>query len=261
MELTREYAREKLLEARKLIKENGKLEIIYMRVSTKNKGQQEGDQLKDIITTFDIDPEKCLIIEAKESAFKIEKQKKRLVNIIPIINKKFSDVSKIVYVWDLDRLFRRWKVQGEFIKECTKYKCHVISYRQKFLFQMKDQVKNGLGEVLYDFFLDIFGWMNEEESRKKRDRVIKSLTKKDGVTYTNNNNIFGRRIVKSISKRGNKTYCTLEEVEKIEKVIIKLFNKDKTYEFIRRFVQERTGIKLSQGFIHKTKVKFKYLLK
>ena len=78
-----EIEKQKILnQASELIEEYERLDIIYIRVSTNDKGQDEEDQLPHIINTFNLDKDRCIIIQSKESAYQKTKQKTRDFQII-----------------------------------------------------------------------------------------------------------------------------------------------------------------------------------
>lgn len=237
--------------AKSLIDKYGTLKIIYLRVSTKTSGQNEDDQLPSILKCFDLKEKECLIIKAKESAYQEKKQKFRILNVIPKINEKYPDAEKILYLWDLDRLYRNQDRQVNFIRESFAKNCIVLSYRQKWLYKLREV--GGFGRAMYNFLIEIFGWMAEEESKKKADRLLKSLTiDEDGKFYTNRGNLFGKKY-----KTGSgKNITDAKYIKNLELSIIKLITEGMTYVNIKDKVFEKTNVRISVGSI--TNIKTRY---
>lgn len=243
--------------AESLIEKYGRLDMIYLRVSTDGKGQQEEDQLPDIINTFNLKKEECLIVRAKESAFKEEKQEKRDFKIFFKLIEKFKDIDKTLYLWDLDRIYRNQKRQAQFICYfADRNNCKVLSFRQKFLHQFKDMQNKNLGRMMYNFMIELFGYMAEEESKKKSDRVKKSLSIKNGRTYSNKGNLYGRKLLKEI-RNGKKIYYTDKQLDVIEAAIIKRIKEKVSYSKIIQQLYDIKQIKISKGYI--TNIKNKLL--
>lgn len=246
-----------IIKARELIEEVGHLDIVYLRVSTNDKGQEEKDQLPDIINSFSLIEKNCLIIEAKESAYQESKQERRILNTIirPLIElEEFENVNKSVYIWDLDRLYRNQERQIEFIMNINKNNCIVLSYRQKFLRQLKE-AHNGIGKAMYNFMIEVLAWQAEDESKKKADRLKKSLKTKDNRTYSNKNNLYGRKLIKSINQNGVKIYYSHKELDIIENIIKKLLSQGRSYQTIQQMFIDKKNIKISIGYIYNVKKK------
>lgn len=236
-----------------LIEQYKKLDIIYVRVSTKGKEQEETDQIEPICQEFNLDKEKCLVIEAKESAYQIKKQKNRRLNIIPEICKLYPEYDKSLYLWDLSRLYRRRDMQYDFIKENKKYyNLLVYSKRQNFLVELSKK-KDNMSSFMYDVMLMTFGYIAEEESKTKSDNVKKSYHRKDNRVYTNKNRLVGRKL-KSVD--GRKLKLSAEQLDKIENFIIKMINKGKTYAEIINYFAVKHKIKISLGYISNIKKKY-----
>lgn len=238
---------EYLQQAKELLERLNKLDIIYLRVSTKDKGQQEEDQLPDILHTFNLKSNDCLIIVAKESAYQEDKQKKRVLNDIKEIFKEFEDEDKILYVWDLDRIYRNPEWQLEFFRFVDKYNGIVLSYRQKFLHQLKDMGK--FGKSMYRFMIDILASLSQEESEKKADRLKKSRKIKNGRLYTNKNNLVGRKLKTLDGKPIKKA----EALDKIENYTAKCIIHNTYDETIKKLAEK--NVKISVGYIVKLKKK------
>jgi len=137
------------------------MKAIYLRTSTEE--QNPENQLKD-----------CLIIAGKDSKVFEEKQsawKEKERPIFESIKKEIqSGKIKELYVWDLDRIFRNRKKLIEFFNYCKIYKCRINSFRQQWLNEF-NKIPDPFNEIMFNLMLEIMGWMAEEESKKKSERV------------------------------------------------------------------------------------------
>lgn len=247
LELKEQYSQR----VEEILKKYDSIKIIYLRVSTKNQGQEESDQLPDILDLFDIKEDQCLVIKEKESAFQISKQKNRVLEIVKEIIKEYQDEEKIMYVWDLDRIYRNQEMQVDFIRESFKKNCKVLSYRQNFLYQLREL--GGFGNAVYNFFIEMLAWQAQEESQKRGDRLKKSLKQKDGKYYTNKGNLFGKKYTKLNGKKAN---LSAQEILKIEKSIYKKIQEGISYREIIDLVANKLQLKISLGQISNIKKKY-----
>jgi DNA invertase Pin-like site-specific DNA recombinase len=135
--------------------------IIYLRTSTQEQNPQ--NQLKDCQTLVSKDYE---VIEEKQSAFK-DKDRPLFDSIRERI--KSGEIKSLI-VWDWDRLFRNRKKLKEFFEFCKIYKCEIHSFRQKF-FEDFYKIPAPFDSIMQDLFLNLLGWMAEDESLKKSQRV------------------------------------------------------------------------------------------
>lgn len=237
----------------RMIDKNDRLDLIYIRVSTTNKGQRYEDQLPDIINTFELHDTDTILLSAKESAFSNKKDKNRKFNIIKNIIADYKEYDKTLYVWDLDRIYRNQQRQFEFIcYEADKNNCHVLSHRQKIFHQFKEM--GGMGKAMYNMMIQCLGWVAEEESKQKRDRQLKSLHIDHELnrTMTNNGKVHGRRIIKRIINKGKKNerkeYYSAKAVRRMERIVISARKNNIKYrEIVSNF--QKHGIKISQGWI------------
>lgn len=244
--------------AEKLIETHDKLNIIYLRVSTKGLGQEEGDQLNDILRTFKLKEEECLIIQAKESAYQIWKQKTRKFQIIiDLINGLDNDCEKNCYFWSIDRIYRNRELLEEFYDIAKKTNTKIYSYIENFiniLADMQDRLPDGMGFIIdmqVKQLVNFFGWMAEMESKKRANRLKKSLTLKDDRYFSNKGRLFGKKL-KTITGKKIKDPKT---IEKIELAIAKRIKNGVSYREIIRIFLEKKDIKLSIGYIAKIKKK------
>lgn len=246
--------------AKELVECYKELKIIYLRVSTKNEGQEETDQLPDIVKTFNLDIEKCLVITAKESAYQEKKDKTRRFNYIYDLLKENKQSTVKIYLWDLDRAYRNRERLANFFQVTKEHKADVFSYNQKFINDIYGiNLPLGLDWLKYfivGLFINFLGWIAEDESKRKGNRLKKSLTSKNGKFYTNKGNIFGRKLVKKIINKGKdneqKIYFSLDEISKINNIILSLHSKGNSIKRIKDLFEAKKDIKLSVGYIHKT---------
>lgn len=135
---------------------------IYIRTSTLE--QNPTNQLNDCKSLVGIDSYN--VLEEYQSAFRDKDR--------PIFNSLRNDiknrkVTKLI-CWDLDRLFRNRVKLIEFFKFCKIYDCSILSFRQQWLNQFATMPKP-FDEVMFDMMLSIMGWIAEQESQLKSDRV------------------------------------------------------------------------------------------
>jgi DNA invertase Pin-like site-specific DNA recombinase len=77
---------------------------------------------------------------------------------------------KHLYVWDLDRLYRKRKAAVGFLKLCKAMGTIVISYRQKYLLEV-ERAPEPWNEIIYELIIQVLAAQAEEESQKKSDRI------------------------------------------------------------------------------------------
>ena len=209
--------------------------LVYLRTSTEE--QNPENQLKDCLTLVKGEYE---VIEEKESAFK-DKIRPLFESVkTKIKSKELEDL----VVWDLDRLFRNRKKLIEFFEFCKIYKIKIHSFRQQWLEQLNN-IPEPFNEIMHSLMLQIMGWIAEEESQKKSERVRNSIRIKDNQTISYKGNKWGR---KSISTQA---------VNKI----IELFNKGLTIREIAKQVEYADKNKnmknVSRGLVHKIITQYK----
>jgi len=180
-------------------KSSVKDKAIYIRVSSDD--QNPENQLKDINSM--IDKYDATLFEDKKSAWKDDSNRVRFNELKSLIKKKvFSDL----YVWDVDRLYRNRKKLIVFFKFCKLYGCKIHSFRQGF-FENLNNMPEPFNEMMFDFMLQMMGWLAEEESSKKSDRVKNAVRKKKGITISYKGNKWGR---KGLSKQTIKRVLDLK---------------------------------------------------
>jgi DNA invertase Pin-like site-specific DNA recombinase len=151
------------------------MEVVYLRVSTDD--QNPENQKKEVLSLFEgSDVE---IYEENKSAFKDDFKREEFNKILKLIRQ--NKVSKIA-VWDLDRIYRNRGKLKEFFELCSSRGVEVLSFRQKWLNDIKTN-NESLNQMLLDMLLNILGWLAEEESQKKSDRVKIAYKNHKGKTW------------------------------------------------------------------------------
>ena len=148
------------------------IKIIYIRTSTLEQSPEL--QLKDISTITPLDD--GMIYKEQLSAWCENVKRVVFEDILKLIKKhKASDL----YVWDLDRIYRNRKRLQEFFILCKSYNCKIHSYRQKWLEDI-NSIPEPFNEIVNDLLISVFGWIAEEESNKKSERIKLAVRKKTG---------------------------------------------------------------------------------
>jgi DNA invertase Pin-like site-specific DNA recombinase len=210
-----------------------KKKYVFIRTSTTE--QTPDLQLNDIIKTFGLTD--YFIIEEKESAYKENSKRIEFEKLKKQISE--NNVSDL-YVWDLDRLFRNRKKLIEFLQFCNHKKTSLFSFNQQWL-QTIQNVQAPFNEIMFDLMIQVMGWLAEEDSKKKSNRVKMALKKtNDNVTVSYKGNRWGR---KPLSKQA---------VNKI----LELHNNGLTIRQIAKQVNiydsNNNGRSISIGAVHKT---------
>jgi DNA invertase Pin-like site-specific DNA recombinase len=164
--------------------------FLYLRVSTDDKGQDPENQeqgCRELAAQ--------LFPGAEVKVFMEEKSAWQSYNR-PVFDELLTEARnsgvKAIVVWDYDRVYRDRKKLLELVGTYKKlYGIKIYSVRQRF---MEDLLKldGTIGELVYDVMLNFFGWIAEEESRKKSERVKLAVTKKYGATMSKNGKRWGR---------------------------------------------------------------------
>ena len=173
--------------------------VIYLRTSTED--QNPENQLKECKTINKYG--KFKLIQEQVSAWK-DKNRPKFNEVLSLI--KSGNVEHII-VWDLDRIYRNRKRLKEFFQICKAYQCKVHSYRQQWLEQLNG-VPSPWDEIMTDMLIQVMGWMAEDESNKKSERVKASIRVVNGKVKSYKGNKWGRP---EITKR------VIEEVIKLKK--------------------------------------------
>ena len=163
--------------------------FIYLRVSTDDKGQDANLQLKDCRNMVIDDHELSEDEVFKEEASAWSDKNRPIFD--GMIKRAIAEKPKLIVVWDLDRLYRNRVKMVSFVKEMARANIRVISTRQKWLENLH-QIPYPWNEIVFDLVINIIGWMAEEESTKKSERVKLSITTKYGKTMSKNGKKWGR---------------------------------------------------------------------
>lgn len=159
---------------------------IYIRTSTKEQNPKQ--QLHNCWELLD-SQEIYDIFEDQQSAWKENIEREKFEDMKKEIKK--GNISKVL-VWDLDRIYRNRKNLISFFQFCKAYRCKIVSYRQKFLRELQ-HIQEPFNDIMFDLMVQILGWLAEEESEKKSDRIRKAVKKKKKGTYSFRGKKWGRK--------------------------------------------------------------------
>jgi len=203
------------------------MNIIYIRTSTDE--QEPENQIKSCEKLLN---EEHILFQDKQSAFKDLKERKGFEEAKKLI--KQNKVKNFV-VWDLDRIYRNRKRLKEFFEFCRINKCDIHSVNQKWLEDL-NKIPEPFNEIMHDLMLNLMGWLAEDESKKKSERVKLAIRKKNGKTVSYKGHKWGRKPmhtnkinrIKDLAKKGL-SYRKIAEQEKISigmisKIVHKLTN-------------------------------------
>jgi len=180
------------------------MKAVYIRTSTDE--QNPENQIKDIEAIAGKD---YILFKDKQSAKKEKKERDNFERLKKEISKRKINE---LYVWDLDRIYRNRKKLKEFFEFCKLYKCKIHSYRQQWLEELH-KIPEPFNEIMHSLMLNIMGWLAEEESKKKSERIRLAMRKTKNGVYSYLGNKWGRkklpiktaRKIIELRKRG-KTY-------------------------------------------------------
>jgi DNA invertase Pin-like site-specific DNA recombinase len=158
--------------------------IIYIRTSTDE--QNPENQLKDCQSLSNKEFE---VLEDRQSAWKEHQERPSFEILKKLINK--GRVENLI-VWDLDRIYRSRKNLVDFFKLCEIKKCKINSFRQDWLNKIND-MPTPWNEIIHDFMIQIMGWLAQDESDKKSQRVRAAIRIKDDGAYSYRGNKWGRK--------------------------------------------------------------------
>jgi DNA invertase Pin-like site-specific DNA recombinase len=160
---------------------------LYIRTSTKE--QTPELQLKDINSILPVDCEYHLYKE-QESAYKDNVKRIAFEELIKQV--KAGQIEHI-YVWDLDRLYRNLVRLKEFFLLCKLKGVKVHSFNQKWLDELHT-IPAPFNEIMFDLLINLFGWLGEDESKKKSARIRMAVkTNAKGQTISYKGNKWGRK--------------------------------------------------------------------
>jgi DNA invertase Pin-like site-specific DNA recombinase len=207
------------------------MNYIFIRTSTKE--QEPTLQLDNIVSTFRVESYKIII--EKDSAFK---EKAKRVEFEKL--KKLISAGKVsqLFVWDLDRIHRNRKKLIEFLALCKIYKTKVYSYNQQWM-QSIQQIQEPFNEIMFDMMLSIMGWLAEDESAKKSNRVKMAVRRTESGTLSYKGAKWGR---KALSKQ---VVSKIQELHKQEKSIREIAQMVQVYD------NSNNGRNISKSAVHK----------
>ncbi len=160
--------------------------IIYLRTSTEEQNPEL--QLKDCQTINHYG--EVEVIQDKQSAWSDKKERKGFEELRDLI--KAGKVKNLI-VWDWDRIYRNKKKFEEFLLFLKIYKVKLHSFRQQW-FNDINKIPPPFDEIVETVMIKMFGYMAEEESSKKSDRVKNAVRKESGqVTKSYKGNRWGRK--------------------------------------------------------------------
>ena len=189
--------------------EREEMKAVYIRTSTED--QEPENQIREIET---ISGKEYSLFQDKQSAWKDDKDRPDFEKLRTKIK---ENQVKELFVWDWDRLFRNRKKLREFFQFCAIYKCHVHSFRQSF-FETFYNIPSPFDEIMQELFLNLLGWMAEDESTKKSGRVKAAVRKENGVTTSYKGNKWGRKsltkqtIIKVLSLKENNPNISIRDI-------------------------------------------------
>jgi len=160
------------------------MNAIYLRTSTQD--QTPELQLKDILS---ICPEDYTVFTEQASAWKENSDRPEFEKIKSLIAK---GQVKNLYCWDLDRLYRNRTKLKEFFVLCKAYGCKIWSFRQGWM-QDINNIPAPFNEIVSELLINITGWMAEDESNKKSDRIRNAMRTTEYGTFSYKGNAWGRK--------------------------------------------------------------------
>lgn len=189
--------------------------LIYNRTSTEE--QNPENQLKDCVSIANRLSLTYEVLEEHKSAFKDNVNRDKFKEALKLIKSKKI---KNFIVWDLDRIYRNRKKLINFFQICKFYKVKIHSFNQSWLDNL-NSIPEPFNEIMFDLMLQIMGWLAEEESMKKSQRVKIAVRKVNGVTKSYKGNKWGRKNI---------------ETKRLKEDILKLRNEGKTLREIAKLV-------------------------
>lgn len=162
------------------------MNLCYIRTSTKE--QEPELQISDIRKLC---PECNLVIyKEKLSAWKENVKRPVFEEVVSLI--KTGKIEKL-YVWSLDRIFRNRQRLKEFFVLCKIHNTKIHSYNQLWLEELH-KIPAPFNDMMFDLLISLLGWLSEDESNQKSNRIKMAVVKqKDGTTRSYNGKRWGRR--------------------------------------------------------------------
>lgn len=182
------------------------VDIAYLRVST-----EEHDAENQRADLQEIAPESVEWLAESSSAWRSDAEKRRPVFYAVRERIRRGEV-RCIYVWDIDRLYRNRRRLVAFFKLCQARETKIVSYRQPWLRQIVE-MPEPWNEIVQDLMVQVLGWLAEDESQKRSDRVRASMRhREDGTVVSRNGHKWGRpSLAKQTRRRIIETYQAHEE--------------------------------------------------
>jgi len=163
------------------------MNIIYIRTSTDD--QEPENQIKDCQK---LSTGEYTLLQDKQSAYKDDKDREKFEEARKLIK---SGKAKHFIVWDLDRIYRNRIKLKQFFELCKMYKCEIHSFNQGWLEEL-NKIPAPFNEIMHELMLSLMGWLAEDESKKKSDRVKLAVRKVEGKkTKSYKGNKWGRKSI------------------------------------------------------------------
>lgn len=212
-----------------------KTTVIYNRTSTEE--QNPENQLKacqNVAKKFNLDDYQ--VLSEQLSAWKTEIDRPEFNKVLEGI--KNNEIKNLI-VWDLDRIYRNRIKLTKFFELCKAYKCNIYSFRQDWLDTL-NTVPEPWNEIMKGLLVQIMGWLAEEESNKRSERVKASLRRDNkGRTVSTSGKPWGRQQI----------------LYKVKKAIVEARKQGKSYKEITHEVYywDKNNNKkfVSAGLVHK----------
>lgn len=171
---------------------SNRVKIIYCRVSTDKKGDKAQTPELQIVPCQNSFPETTdaeIHIERK-SAYK--DNVKRPVFQAIMTRVMMGEVESIT-VFDLDRLYRNRQKLANFFEICRQHKCKIQSVNQKWLSDIHNIKPEAVAEMVLGIMTQLFGYLGQEESYKKSERIKMAVDKTEGKAKSYRGNKWGRK--------------------------------------------------------------------
>lgn len=162
--------------------------IIYIRTSTEEQNPEL--QLQDCISLINkLGLKDWEVVEDRVSGWK-ELEREGFSRIKHGVKRR--EIQNLI-CWDLDRLYRNRKNMISFFEFCKVMGCKIYSYRQDWL-ESINSIPSPFNEIMHGLMLQIMGWLAEEESTKKSERVRNAIRRTEGeITRSYKGNRWGRK--------------------------------------------------------------------
>lgn len=165
------------------------MKAIYIRTSTDE--QNPLNQIKDCESMAGGE---YILFQEQQSAWNQNKSRDEFERLHKQIRKgKITEL----YVWDLDRIYRNRKKLLSFFEFCKHFNCSIWSFRQSFLNDIQElKLPDGfefIKDMMVNNFLNFLGWVAEDESKKKGERVRAAMRKRTDGVYSYTGKKWGRK--------------------------------------------------------------------